>query len=185
MKLLLLCLSLVLTSSVMSVVTYYQRISYQNYVPASGGNADYHVINIVWSESTIAAEVVGTGNWKYSIVRDDEGNPAVSNNNNALFDRYANYLIGIDGKHATKPYVAWDITASCASPKMNVSFKIKYFTCDSAATAFYDSSSAVTKVLVISDDTVTNTGTQTLSTALDVSILIGNDITATEISECS
>eukprot|EP00340_Litonotus_pictus_P004951 CAMPEP_0170514578 /NCGR_PEP_ID=MMETSP0209-20121228/1164_1 /TAXON_ID=665100 ORGANISM="Litonotus pictus, Strain P1" /NCGR_SAMPLE_ID=MMETSP0209 /ASSEMBLY_ACC=CAM_ASM_000301 /LENGTH=145 /DNA_ID=CAMNT_0010798733 /DNA_START=239 /DNA_END=676 /DNA_ORIENTATION=+ len=66
---------------------------------------------------------------------------------NALFNRYSNYLPGVNGYHDSKYYVAW-MTASdfdCEDPDTNMdgdianfTIKIKFFICQADAQGFYD-----------------------------------------------
>ena len=137
------CLLLAI-QNIKSATTHYQRITYNSYTPASATYPDYHSITILYKIADVGAETVGTGTWKYSYKRTyDDALSVVEagiDNNNSLYERYKNYLISSTGVHASKHYVAWDITATCdaATDIITVTFKIKYFTCEQAANSFYD-----------------------------------------------
>ena len=150
-----------LTSSlnyIKTATTHFERITYKSYTPSHQGASDYHSITICWGAAANdpGAETPGGNSWKYSIHRTvDDTNPVVEakiNNNNVLFDRYENYLLKINGNHATKDFVAWDITPTCNSTTdiTCVDLKIKYFSCTPSAATFYGTVTSTNKVHITS-----------------------------------
>lgn len=125
--------------------TNFERITYNQYIENSYPTPDYNLLTITWSNSVISAEDNSSNTWLYT-KRLTDGVQTTSKpyNSNASFNVYANYLMEYNGILSDKNYVAWDITASCASKKITVSFKIKYFSCELPAITFYKSNTLTT-----------------------------------------
>lgn len=120
------------------LATNFQRQTYMSYSPIINGNSEYHNNKILWSTNNIGLESFDISNsWKYSILRTGIVNTSfATNNNNDVFLRYSNFILGINGLNS-KPYVAWNINVACASSTITVTFNIKYFICDDDSSAFY------------------------------------------------
>lgn len=164
----------------------YEKRTYISYTPAVGGSSDYHKLELVWSTAAITANTNDSSpeTWKYSVLTTDGITPSASSNNgNTVYDRYVNYLIEPTGYHASKNYVAWDIVGACASSKVTLTLKIKYFNCGDAALNFYNGLAVTITEKVYSSTTavITKTGTSNGGTAVEN--LLG--ISTTFVASCT
>mmetsp|Transcript_2132 Transcript_2132/g.2200 ORF Transcript_2132/g.2200 Transcript_2132/m.2200 type:complete len:193 (+) Transcript_2132:1-579(+) len=133
--------------------TFYQR---GTYVTFDASTQPYkHVIDILWTSDNTVAPYSATdttfssyGNFKYSKVLSSSGlhgSPSSSLfGNTASFIKDSFYLPGFDGKHSVMKYVAWKDTGAigCTVNSKSTTLNVKFFTCLSQATAFYDSLTA-------------------------------------------
>lgn len=159
-----------------------QRITHFGYFPSNGLDSDYHSYEIQWETGTsnIVDRVVesGTKTYKYSTRRDTIGTTYTAvNNGNSLNDRYAEYLMEINGIHYTKNYVAWDITPTDCNSTYDittVTFKAKFFPNEYEALVYYDSLSDTANKARFTYTAAADTTTQEfLSTEVKNSNIIG------------
>jgi hypothetical protein len=122
----------------------YQRLAHMGYTHAERTKTDYHSFRMDWCKtSTDFLEVIDTH--KYYVIRG--ASPSSNPVNDNLRQRYAEYLMEINGVHLTKHYVAWNIVAEpCDNQNKKLTFDAKFFNRRYDALKFYQSISSTNKV---------------------------------------
>jgi hypothetical protein len=150
-----------------NAIEYYQRITYLSYDVAS----NFHSLEVNWSLASIPS-LTNADNFIYSITRKipepDPMNETVQpnsvlassvitiKNSYYFYRKFTNYLLNYNGEHASKHYVAYNITpTSLTGTGVNkVEFNVRYFNCYPAAEEFKKTltGNAFTNVVLVKPD---------------------------------
>lgn len=190
-----------------STATIFQRITYKNYIPkevAVPAKTDYHEIEIEWADAAnklpdlVKEDPTGSKTWLYSMKRSDESSFISDQVNEYDFHftnrRFKPYLFNFDGLFTvtsnisdSMAYVAWEIEPSCVAEKhMKVNLRVKYFSSEERANAFYQYFLPETtdKVLVIKSGVATGFENK-VNNEFDPSDYIGFDSTHSFVNSCA
>lgn len=174
---------LLLITITLQTPSIYQRVRYDSFTKYrnSDNGESYH--SFTMSASTSPLDEVETSSYIFIVKRNDENAPADEyiyfNSDSSTFSKYTQFLPNMNSVVQTETsYVIWDITKDCAlAGKTNnlatLSYKLKYYTCETDMMTFYNSLTETNKAVNYgSPFTLSNISLKTGSLFLDKANLL-------------